>query len=90
MRKDDLCEGSLAVRDETVASTQLEVEPKARTRPEAEPEDLRSADAGSEEISPDGASRRRLAGQSAKLLIYAPPLIQLFLPSKAMAGNYSS
>ena len=37
-----------------------------------------------------GATRRRFLGRSGKLLIYAPPLIQLFIPTKAMAASPSS
>jgi len=34
--------------------------------------------------------RRQFIGRSGRLLIYTPPLIQLFIPSKAMAATPSS
>jgi len=37
-----------------------------------------------------GASRRGFLGRSGKLLIYTPPLIQLFIPTRAMAASPSS
>ena len=41
------------------------------------------------EIGPDGAERRRFLDRSTKLLIYAPPLIQLFMPGTARAASPS-
>ena len=35
-------------------------------------------------------SRRRFLGRSSRILIYTPPLIQLFFPTKAMAASPSS
>lgn len=37
-----------------------------------------------------GGSRRRFLGRSGRILIYTPPLIQLFFPTKAMAASPSS
>ncbi len=42
--------------------------------------------------SPDGEmrNRREFLGKSGKLLIYVPPVIQLFIPTKALAASPSS
>ena len=76
--------------NDSVGTTQSDAELTGPVRPGPEPKSVPSADAEPEEISPDGVVRRRLARRSAKLLIYTPPLVQLFLPRKAMAGTYSS
>lgn len=43
-----------------------------------------------EHASRGGGSRRRFLGRSGRILIYTPPLIQLFFPTKAMAASPSS
>ncbi len=43
--------------------------------------------------TPDGRElrgRREFLGKSGKLLIYVPPAIQLFIPTKALAASPSS
>ena len=45
------------------------------------------------QTSPDGGElrgRREFLGKSGKLLIYVPPVIQLFIPTKALAASPSS
>ncbi len=80
----------MAETDKTIRTTKNRVEAAATcSDDEGAGTELERADA-CEEISPDGARRRRTMARSVKLLIYTPPLIQLFLPQKAMAGNYSS
>ncbi|GJM26875.1 MAG: hypothetical protein DHS20C16_32900 [Phycisphaerae bacterium] len=45
------------------------------------------------QTSPEGGElrgRREFLGKSGKLLIYVPPVIQLFIPTKALAASPSS
>jgi hypothetical protein len=42
---------------------------------------------GEETMDAVGADRRQFLGRSGKLLIYVPPLIQLFIPTKSMAAS---
>ncbi len=48
---------------------------------------------GGVQALPDGdglRGRREFLGKSGKLLIYVPPVIQLFIPTKALAASPSS
>ncbi|NOX57656.1 MAG: hypothetical protein GXP29_02205 [Planctomycetes bacterium] len=46
--------------------------------------------AQSELDQPDARGRREFLGKSGRLMIYVPPLIQLFIPTKALAASPSS
>ncbi len=47
-------------------------------------------DAHSSPADSDLRHRREFLGKSGKLLIYVPPVIQLFIPTKALAASPSS
>lgn len=66
------------------------VDPSASEIAEVESDSESVEDEFVDERTRRGATRRRFIGRSGKLLIYAPPLIQLFIPTKAMAASPSS
>lgn len=43
-----------------------------------------------DQASSQAPGRREFLGRSGKLLIYVPPAIQLFIPTKALAASPSS
>ena len=76
------------IRQERSAASDVGREPTRRSTATDAPHDQERG--AIEHASRGGGSRRRFLGRSSRILIYTPPLIQLFFPTKAMAASPSS